>query len=240
MRSKQNTRRGTESHGKENWKRKREGNNTSNDGSSTSHPSKKSRRTPHEPQPELADASPNVNNSSFPTTISPAELPSIPNDLATTHEITSINIISSTQIQKKVTQTLTTLSSYPTIPPAKTPLVILRAKAPVASKLITIAEIAKREIGKGGGKWFQYNKLEGITVEVERKESPKKDGRGEAGVKNGGDEEEGQDGEEGDRFEVMKTPFERSIEGKVKIRETPVMTLYLSRVRVDSLRRAYG
>lgn len=77
-------------------------------------------------------------------------------------------------------------------------------------------------------------------MEVERKESPKKDGRGEAGVKNGGDEEEGQDGEEGDRFEVMKTPFERSIEGKVKIREAPVMTLYISRVRVDSLRRAYG
>jgi hypothetical protein len=38
----------------------------------------------------------------------------------------------------------------------------------------------------------------------------------------------------------MKTPFERAIEGRPKIRSVPVMTLYLSSVRVDSLRKLHG
>ncbi|KUJ15640.1 uncharacterized protein LY89DRAFT_537840, partial [Mollisia scopiformis] len=49
-----------------------------------------------------------------------------------------------------------------------------------------------------------------------------------------------QSDEEEEAFEIMKTPFERAIEGTAKVRAVPVMTICLSRVRVESLRREYG
>jgi hypothetical protein len=38
----------------------------------------------------------------------------------------------------------------------------------------------------------------------------------------------------------MKSRIERAIEGTEKVRSVPVMTVYLSRVRVEALREAYG
>lgn len=110
---------------------------------------------------------------------------------------------------------------------------MLHSKAKLASKLITVVEIAKREIAAGGGKWFQYNVVDTIMEKKEKKVSGerKDDGEGEDGE---GEEEE----EEG--FETMKTPFERAIEGKAKLRAVPTMTTYLSRVRIEGLRKAYG
>jgi len=90
----------------------------------------------------------------------------------------------------------------------------------VASKMITIAEIAKREIAKDGGKWFQYNKVE--EVMVEQKEIPKKNcgGVGEK-EKDNMNKEEGED-EETTAFETMKTPFER------RMKENRKLELFLS------------
>lgn len=48
------------------------------------------------------------------------------------------------------------------------------------------------------------------------------------------------DAEDTAAFETMKTPLERAVEGKPKIRAVPVMTIYLSRVRVDALKSAFG
>ena len=169
---------------------------------------------------------------------------SVPNELESEYEFTTINVISSSHVQQKVTQALGILSVYPVIPPAKPAVVMLYSKAPVAAKLITIAEITKREIGQNGGKWFQYNKLDSV---VEEKEVNSKGEKGEKvnaespkdpSVMEADEEEEPES--EGEAFETMKTPFERAIEGRPKIRSVPVMTLYLSRVRVDSLRKLYG
>lgn len=50
------------------------------------------------------------------------------------------------------------------------------------------------------------------------------------------------DGEEEEGFEVMKTPFERVLEeeDRPKVRCMPTLTLYLSRVRIESLKKLYG
>ena len=166
------------------------------------------------------------------------------NELESEYEFTTINVISSSHIQQKVTQALGILSVHPVIPPAKPAVVMLYSKAQVAAKLVTIAEITKREIGQNGGKWFQYNKLDSV---VEEKEVNSK---GEKGEKVNAESPKDSsamevDGEEdpeseGEAFETMKTPFERAIEGRPKIRSVPVMTLYLSSVRVDSLRKLHG
>lgn len=153
-------------------------------------------------------------------------------------------------MRQKVTRALDILSVYPAPANEKARVVMFRAKAQCASKMISIAEIAKREVGKEGGKWFQYSavgpvmverKGEGKAAAVRRgKEggSERRDGLARRGGEDGAEDEGSED--ESTAFETMKTPFERANEGKAKMRAVPVMTIYLSRVRVDGLRKAYG
>ena len=113
------------------------------------------------------------------TAVEQLEQPSLRTDLASslskTHDVISLSIISSSQIQKKVSRVLSHISSLIT---RKPPLAILTAKAGVASKAIAIAEISKREIGNGGGVWFQYSGVEGVLGEWVPKERRTK-GEGE-------------------------------------------------------------
>jgi hypothetical protein len=59
-------------------------------------------------------------------------------------------------------------------------------------------------------------------------------------VGHGAGKEEEESEEETTAFETMKTPFERANEEKAKVRAVPNMSLYLARVRIDSLRKAYA
>jgi hypothetical protein len=233
---------------KENKKRKREerkAGEVSKSDSSQTQPSKKVKTTSSTAKTTALPSHP----ASKPESDSPNELvntsPPV-DDLATDHEVTTMSILSTAHIQQKVTRVLGILSTFPHIPPAKPGVVLLHSKASVASKMITITEIAKREITKSGGKWFQYSRVE--SVMVEEKKGPKKtDMKLETATK--GKEEDsmvvtGMDDPESEEateaFETMKTPFERAIEGRPKLRAVPVMMLYLSRIRIDSLRKAYG
>jgi len=129
---------------------------------------------------------------------------------------------------------------------------MLHSKAKAASKMISIAEIAKREISKDGGKWFQNSKVDQIMREQKQSESTKGTengngkGNGKGKGREDGDEEMGDQGEfdrmgsDEEAFETMKTPFERAIEGKTKVQAVPVMAIYLSRMRIESLRKEYG
>ncbi|OBT82899.1 hypothetical protein VE02_08581 [Pseudogymnoascus sp. 03VT05] len=112
---------------------------------------------------------------------------------------------------------------------AKPVIVIAWAKARSAGKLVSVVEVVKRELGAEGGVWFQYNGLGEGFVGVARDGGEGEDGGGDG---EGDVEEEG--------FEKMKTRIERAIEGTEKVRIVPVMTVYLSRVRVEALREAYG
>jgi hypothetical protein len=221
-------------------------------------PAKKAKNTiPHHPssrqdpaplpttQNEAADESTSRRESAA----TPAGVADPSTDLPSTHQVTTMNIISSSHIQKKVTRILDTLSTFSFSDP-KPHVILLQAKAPVACKLITIAEIAKRELAKNGAKWFQYNVVGSILVE-RPPESLKADTVGalnsanedentmevEVDADEDGDEDED---EETTAFEKMKTPFERAIEGRPKVRSVATLALYLSRVRIDSLKKTYG
>lgn len=58
---------------------------------------------------------------------------------------------------------------------AKPGLVILHATADVASKMVTIVEIAKREVEKEKGKWWQYSGVTGRLEELKAREKKKND-----------------------------------------------------------------
>lgn len=196
------------------------------------------------PEEEDAPQSSSKNESSTKNSpaATPANVPPPYGNLTATHDVLPMHIISSTQIEKKVTSALNHLSSFPAVPPT---VVMLHSKAKTASKMISIVEISKREIASNGGKWFQYNAIEQVIV-------PKKEPKGPEGKPDNDDDQSNEpkrssskdpgsdEDEDGEGFETMKTPFERAIEGVPKIRAVPTMTIYLSRVRIESLRKRYG
>ncbi|OTA70194.1 hypothetical protein K449DRAFT_393202 [Hypoxylon sp. EC38] len=144
------------------------------------------------------------------------------------YEVQVHSIISSSKIQKKVVSVLQHVTSSTT---KKTTISILRAKAPDAGKLVSIAEIAKRELEKrteDGCVWFQY-----IALGEELKEIPR--GEGNTII-----EETKLDGPDEDDFEVMKTPFQRAIEGQPRLRGVPIMSLFLCRASIEELKKRYG
>ncbi|KAI1476290.1 hypothetical protein F4774DRAFT_393713 [Daldinia eschscholtzii] len=148
--------------------------------------------------------------------------------LESKYDVRVHSIISSSKIQKKVAGILQHLTNRTT---GKTSVIVLRAKAPDTGKLVSIAEIAKRELGKrtdDARVWFQY-----IALGEELKEIPRGDGNTiieETKLADNGD----------DDFEIMKTPFERAIEGQPRWRGIPVMSLFLSPVPIEELKKRYG
>ncbi|KAI1380927.1 hypothetical protein F4677DRAFT_204937 [Hypoxylon crocopeplum] len=147
------------------------------------------------------------------------------------YDVQIYSVISSSKIQKRVTTILKHLTSSPT---TKARVSVLRARAPDTGKLISIAEIAKRELAGQGGDgcvWFQY-----ITLGEELKERPRDEGNTiieETRLGDDGDDDE-------DAFETMKTPFERAIEGQPRLRGVPVMSLFLCQVSIEELKKRYG
>jgi len=171
-------------------------------------------------------------NHELESTIAPALL----GNLATSYEVSAMWIISSSQIENKVRRVLENLASFSFAAPTKPNIILLCAKSTTASKMISIVEISKREIAAKGGKWYQYNRLEHNLEEKKKEQVTTILGRQ---VELGNTEIEGQSEDES-AFETMKTPLERAVEGRPKIRAIPVLTVYLSRVRVESLKNTYG
>ncbi|KAI9739428.1 MAG: hypothetical protein M1818_005116 [Claussenomyces sp. TS43310] len=158
-------------------------------------------------------------------------------DLSFTHDVTSMNIISSSKVEAKVTRILDVLSSFSFAPTSKPSIVLLCAKASTASKMITIVEIAKRELALKGLRWYQYNRLEQTMAEKRAEKVTTIWGREVAADL---DEDLDMTAKSDSAFETLKTPLERAIEGRPKVRAIPFMSIYLSRVPVEKLMAAYG
>ncbi|KAI0885696.1 uncharacterized protein GGS22DRAFT_161643 [Annulohypoxylon maeteangense] len=171
--------------------------------------------------PILSNKRPRPENSPNPSSTEDAR---ILQAVESKYDVRTHSIISSSKIQKKVTAILQHLAS----PATKTTVSILRSKASDAGKLVSIAEIAKRELREQAGNecvWFQY-----VAIGEELKEIPRDEGNTII--------EETRLGN--DDFEVMKTPFERAIEGQPRLRGVPVISLFLCRVSIEELKKRYG
>jgi hypothetical protein len=156
------------------------------------------------------------------------------------------SVISSSKIQKRVSAMLRHLTS-PAPPSAKKKVSVLRAKARDVSKLVSIAEIAKREIererrtvkgkdrSEGAGNWFQYIAL---SEEMQQRDREEDNSIIEETVLGGHDVD--QEPNDNVEFEYMKAPFKRAIEGQPLVRGTPVMNLFLSRSPIEELKKRYG
>lgn len=97
-------------------------------------------------------------------------------DISQTHNVISINVISSSSINQKVSQILSHLSKFSFADVNAKPIMVeIGADAPVASKAISIVEITKSELDKQGAKWYQYSIIEPKIVQIPRKDERRGD-----------------------------------------------------------------
>ena len=91
--------------------------------------------------------------------------------LHTKYDCSTMSIISSSKIEQKVRNLLLRIGKLTSDETkAKPGVVILHAKAKVASKMVSMVEIAKQAIENEKGTWWQYSKLDGEVGELKRKQ----------------------------------------------------------------------
>ncbi|KAI9892221.1 MAG: hypothetical protein M1814_001680 [Vezdaea aestivalis] len=183
-------------------------------------------------------------------------VPAIADDvlkLQESHNLFSINVHNGTEIRAKVTKIRKVLSSFSWKElGAKPNLLILHAQAEHASKLVSIVEIAKREVIKEKLEFYQYSKVEGVLTRVIPKE-PKTasanarevvalqimDRKVCKGEEDNDYTESTKIDKDEDEFEVMPTPGQRR-ERPIKERNKPVMTIFLTMVPIPKLDSSLG
>lgn len=98
--------------------------------------------------------------------------------LQSKYDFTTMSILSSAKIEVKVRNVLFRVGKFSFADvKAKPGVAILHAYADCANKMVSIVEIAKSEIQKEKGRWYQYSKLEGALRSLKLKQ-PKKGGPG--------------------------------------------------------------
>ena len=147
--------------------------------------------------------------------------------LSQKYNLVKFNVISSTQISSRTAAIIAKLEADQN--DGKPTLVALSAKARTATKLISIVEIAKRELAAKGHKCFQYHGLSSEMIDMERDSKSGANGATQSATHEGGSEAE-------DAFESMGAPRETG----TKKRLIPVMTTYLCATSVKELKNAYG
>ncbi|KAI1000171.1 hypothetical protein K3495_g8024 [Podosphaera aphanis] len=160
------------------------------------------------------------------------QTPSFPHSLSSQYDITTMSVVSSAKIHNKVVNALKVLARSPTTTDdIRNGVVMFHASSKACGKMISIVEIVKREIAeKMHGKWFQYN-----VLHQELKDSGPNEKENRTVDKNQEDVELSTEAPE-----KTQTAFERAIEGPHKVQTSLVMSIYLSRVRIESLKKIYG
>lgn len=98
------------------------------------------------------------------------DLPPEVRHLSSKYDFTTMSIISSAKISDKVKKLLLRVENFSFADPKSKPgIVILHAKSEVASKMVSIVEIARQSIEHDKGKWWQYSKLDGEIAEMKTK-----------------------------------------------------------------------
>ena len=240
---------------------------------------------------DLTDKAPTANMStavSIPETItkpaahppSPTTQPDTPPTVLPPHllflkekySFATMSILTGSKIEQKVRVLIAHLSRFNFLDrEAKPGIVALHARANAASKLISVVEIAKRDIEAQpkGGKWYQYSRVSAELKEIprnmpvkssksrangssvagktlkewnaekERESSAENTIEGENSSAAGAVAQSSDDGEE-DAFETLAHPKATSnSDDTVKLRNIPVLTIYLARVPVTELRTEF-
>ena len=210
---------------------------------------------------------PNLDTSLEDSSTSSATLPSRLKHLTSKYSFAQMTVKSGVKIEKKVRTLIEFMSRFSYLDPSIKPgIVALRADSASVNKLISVVEIAKREIEaiERGGKWWQYNELDSEVKEISRNQIKKnvkaKVGKqhlnGKGGrISNGADvglaanvgrksanlttateKMDLEDEDDGEVFETMPEPHDGSNASDTKLRNVPILTIYMSRVPVPEMK----
>lgn len=147
----------------------------------------------------------------------------------------------------------------------KPTIVVLSSMAKYAGRLIAIVEGAKAQIAADEDKWFQYNEMHGVIVPMKTRIEKRTGGgktlrewdeeqkaKAKAKAKEGTAAAEAVRSGEGDAMDVDDDVFQTMVRRKSedlqavpdsendKIRHTPVITVFIARLRVPELAKLYG
>lgn len=93
------------------------------------------------------------------------------------YDFSTMSILSSAKIESRVRNLLQRVQKFTFADTkAKPGIVILHAKADVASKMCSIVELAKQQVGRANGKWWQYSKLHGELIKLKPKQTERSGG----------------------------------------------------------------
>lgn len=184
--------------------------------------------------------------------------PSLRDAVAGSYDLHHLPIGASAKITAKVTALLALLENEFSLAQTgqKPAVVAVTARAPFANRMLSVVEIAKRELVGRKSRWFQYSAVVGRVEEM------KSEGKGElrhtgsgktagglGGSGEGKENEAGLDVEMGDETgggedeeeeEDAFEPIRFEAEERTKVRAVPVMTVYLSRVPIPELKAEFG
>nr|OQO18935.1 hypothetical protein B0A51_12725 [Rachicladosporium sp. CCFEE 5018] len=149
--------------------------------------------------------------------------------LESKYALARMRVRSGTQVSTRTTQVISKLTS-PTPEAASPAIVVLQASNRDANKLITVTEIAKRDVLLKGIKVFQYTSLSSLMIDVERKPAPKPPTANAAG--------DGDGEVSDDAFQTTGEAYIKSLGPKK--RAVPVLTVYLAARPVKELKAEFG
>ncbi|KAI4144784.1 MAG: hypothetical protein LQ340_006534, partial [Diploschistes diacapsis] len=184
------------------------------------------------------------------------------------YSFATMSINTGSKIEQKVRVLISHLSRFNFLDSDVKPgVVVLRAKSNTAGKLISVVEIAKRDIESQGrgGKWYQYSRVSGELREIprnrtkkEQKESVRsvvfsetagksfKDWEATKEQLRGGKDKEvaksaegmgiGQEDDGDEAFETMIDPEHQHKPQDTKLRNIPILTIYMARVPLPEMK----
>lgn len=173
---------------------------------------------------------------------------------------TTVHIVAGSKVQQKVRVALSTLSASNEVEScpgsaqdsttddaagrasadeALHDVLLLQGRASAASKLITISEVVKRALDQQGRPWWAYT---GVTGVLEPFDTPKRIPGGRRPEMDGGAPpgEQSEDSAEDQEDEAFETLYRGCINAAERVRNVPVLLLYLATKPVPALKALYG
>ena len=158
-------------------------------------------------------------------------------DLVQKYSFARMSIKSNSKINTKVKNLLAHMSRFSfTDTDPKPGIIVIDARASDAAKMLSVIEIAKREIeaGERSGKWFQYSRVSSELTKIPRQlknasnQMDDDDARDQDGVRSK------------DKGDTLASKDPATGGPHIKLRAIPVLTIYMTRISIPELKQEYG
>lgn len=153
------------------------------------------------------------------------------------YTILTASVISSSKINKKVTQVLSHLGHVDLFSQSSVPgVMMLHARVGDSGKMVTVMELAKKRMDEAGQPWYQYNRVYEVSDNGTKLKPAGKAFDHTVIEKSVIEGQDGDEDEDEDDFEPVETAFDRAVRDKpASDSKETYMSVFLSRVPIPEL-----